>query len=543
MTLRTILFAAAMILSLIFPQYRAAGQAAGTEIDPLRHGHALLIGNSHYRDPGWPQLDDVALQLDALARGLQGHFDTVEVVKDLESSQLRTKIYDFLKSYGNDSSARLFIYYAGHGYSEVIRQRNENRGYITGIDTPRIDGTSQAYDNARLKAISMAEIRAPLEESLAKSVLVLFDSCFAGTIFTDRYGNDPPRPLIPDVVNRLLEKSARDFITAGRSNQKVPAHSPIPELFLAAINGAADRYQHGVISSAEIHQYLFDQVVRIRDFQLTPQTGRLPNPAFAEGSFLFRVLSSAARPADESETIRRYRTAVAKNDVNAQVGLAYFYSNGSGGVAKDEREAARLYKLAADQGNALAQGSLGLLYEQGRGVAKDEREAARLYKLATDQGSALAQAFLGDLYERGAGVAKDEREAARLYKLAADQGNAYAQNLLGALYKEGRGVAKDEREAARFYKLAVDQGNADAQRSLGFLYEQGRGVAKDEREAARLYKLAADQGNVYAQAFLGDLYERGAGVAKDEREAARLYKLAADQGNESAKAALERLAR
>jgi TPR repeat protein len=39
--------------------------------------------------------------------------------------------------------------------------------------------------------------------------------------------------------------------------------------------------------------------------------------------------------------------------------------------------AARLYKLAADQGNAWAQGQLGLLYLSGHGgLPKDEREAA-----------------------------------------------------------------------------------------------------------------------------------------------------------------------
>jgi TPR repeat protein len=32
----------------------------------------------------------------------------------------------------------------------------------------------------------------------------------------------------------------------------------------------------------------------------------------------------------------------------AQFNLGVFYANGLGGVAKDEREAARLYKLAAD---------------------------------------------------------------------------------------------------------------------------------------------------------------------------------------------------
>jgi TPR repeat protein len=45
--------------------------------------------------------------------------------------------------------------------------------------------------------------------------------------------------------------------------------------------------------------------------------------------------------------------------------------------------------------------NLGIFYEQGRGgLPKDEREAARLYKLAADQGNASAQARLARLFAR-----------------------------------------------------------------------------------------------------------------------------------------------
>jgi uncharacterized caspase-like protein len=263
--------------------------------DPLRRGHALLIANATYRDSRWPRLDDVPLQVTALQKGLKDHFDTVEVVQDFETEALRQKINGFLRHHGNDGNARLLIYYAGHGYTELIAQRNSYRGYITGIDTPAIDTSKPDYNAARLRAISMTEIRATLEDVLAKHVLFIFDSCFAGTIFTSRGSNDPPRPLTKDLVARLLEKPARDFITAGTAEQRVPAHSPIPDLLLAALNGDADRYRHGVISSAEIHAYLLDRVLQMQNVNLTPQQGRLPDPVFAQGSFLFRVNTSGTR--------------------------------------------------------------------------------------------------------------------------------------------------------------------------------------------------------------------------------------------------------
>jgi hypothetical protein len=102
--------------------------------DPLTHGHALLIGNSKYER--WPQLLDVPLQLQALHKGLQRHFDTIEVRQDLKADELRAALTMFVRVRGNDSNARLFIYYAGHGYTEVIPERNENRGYITALIRP-----------------------------------------------------------------------------------------------------------------------------------------------------------------------------------------------------------------------------------------------------------------------------------------------------------------------------------------------------------------------------------------------------------------------
>jgi hypothetical protein len=109
-----------------------------------------------------------------------------------------------------------------------------------------------------------------------------------------------------------------------------------------------------------------------------------------------------------------------------------FIRRGRGGLPKDDREAVRLFKLAADQGNATGQANLGLAYLGGLGgLLKDERKAVRLFKLSADQGNSRGQANLGYAYERAlGGLPKDEHEAVRLYKLAADQGNAAAQSFL-----------------------------------------------------------------------------------------------------------------
>ena len=176
----------------------------------------------------------------------------------------------------------------------------------------------------------------------------------------------------------------------------------------------------------------------------------------------------------------------------AQYSLGRMYDNGEG-VAEDKVEAVRLYTLAADQNHADAQYNLGLMYDNGEGVAEDKVEAVRLYTLAADQNHAAAQCNLGRMYDNGEGVAEDKVEAVRLYTLAADQNHAYAQYNLGRMYANGEGVAEDKVEAVRLYTLAADQNHATAQYNLGWMYANGEGVAEDKVEAVRLYTLAADQ--------------------------------------------------
>jgi TPR repeat protein len=57
----------------------------------------------------------------------------------------------------------------------------------------------------------------------------------------------------------------------------------------------------------------------------------------------------------------------------------------------DEAEAVRWLQLAADQGHALAQRDMGMLYEQGQGVTQDVLEAFFWYSLASRQDSGRAR--------------------------------------------------------------------------------------------------------------------------------------------------------
>ena len=267
-----------------------------------------------------------------------------------------------------------------------------------------------------------------------------------------------------------------------------------------------------------------------------------PTAAMPDTEELYRKGELAAQKNSvegNEEAAAWYRCAAERGYAPAQYALGVCCQDGIG-VAKDEREAFRLFGLAAEQGHTEAQYMLGRCY-MGIGTDANDKEAVKWLRLAADRGYAPAQNWLGTCYRLGRGVKKDEMLAAQLYRLAADQGNVTAQNNIGYCYKCGVGVEQDNHEAVRWYRLAAEQGNAVSMNNLALCYEDGVGVVRDYREAVRLYRLAAEQGNEMALYNLGRMYQLGNGVQRDIIEAKRLYRLSAQKGFKKASEALKSL--
>ena len=140
------------------------------------------------------------------------------------------------------------------------------------------------------------------------------------------------------------------------------------------------------------------------------------------------------------------------------------------GIPQDFVEAVKWTRLAADQGDASAQFSLGVAYGVGEGVPQDDVEAVAWYRKAADQGYASAQNSLGFVYQRGLGVPQDYTEAVRWTRLAADQGHVKAQYNLGHTYAHGRGVVPpNSLEALKWVNLAVSRATGDVQKQCAGL--------------------------------------------------------------------------
>lgn len=272
--------------------------------------------------------------------------------------------------------------------------------------------------------------------------------------------------------------------------------------------------------------------------------------------------------ADYVNALKEFQPAAEKGDARAQVILGQMFRSGRG-VPHDAVQAEKWFRLAAAQGNSVAQ------YEIGRdlvnGIDDREVEGVKLLQASAMQNNINAMEVLGSVYadERG-GASRDANEALKWFSKAAargsrhaqaeiallsakpglehglalfnvasfayamselkpwaEMGDSRAQYAVGAMYGMGEGMwLRENKELAlKWVELSAAQNNADAQFWLAF------NVEKDPSETLRLYRLSADQGNVDAMIRLGSTYEFGRyGVEKDLNIAMQWYIKAASTG-------------
>src|SRR5271170_2263957 len=106
----------------------------------------------------------------------------------------------------------------------------------------------------------------------------------------------------------------------------------------------------------------------------------------------------------------------------------------------------------------------------------DFATALQVWRALAENGDALAQVYLGLLYLNGEGTPQNPALAVGWYRKAAAQGNAAAQHNLGWAYENGSGGPQGFPPGAGWERKAAGKGNTDAQISLGRVYENGRGV-------------------------------------------------------------------
>ena len=149
----------------------------------------------------------------------------------------------------------------------------------------------------------------------------------------------------------------------------------------------------------------------------------------------------------------------------------------------------------AKKGIAHAQHAVATKYESGKGTTKNDKEAAKWFKAAAESGHPWSFSCYGRFLQNGkGGIRKDFAKAKQMYELSMKYQNPMGYYHMGDMYETGNGVKKDEKEAARLYRIGAELGFDAAQCSLGNCYDFGIGVTPNLEEALKWYLLAAEQG-------------------------------------------------
>ena len=175
---------------------------------------------------------------------------------------------------------------------------------------------------------------------------------------------------------------------------------------------------------------------------------------------------------------------------------------------RDQKEAFRLYLMAAEMGHNDARCYAAICLQNGIGTKKDGAAAVKYYKLAASDGSTAAVFKLGECYFKGDGVPCNYRIARVLLTEAQKEGYEEATAMIATM-----GERKKKKEARRLYAIST------------VLYHKGK-----VDEAIAMRALAATAGSGQAMFLLGCHYEFGDELPYDHDAAENWFRKAVANG-------------
>ncbi len=274
--------------------------------------------------------------------------------------------------------------------------------------------------------------------------------------------------------------------------------------------------------------------LKVEDLQNLEEKASAGDPE-AETLLALALHSGTLLRRDDAEALRLLRKAADQGSMAAQESLGIFSAMGIGMEQPSPAEALEWYKKAAQQGSLDAATNIALMYDDGIGIPKDPSQAMIWFRRAAEGGEATAQYNLALIYGRGKEVPQDYKESLRWLTAAADQNVVPATLDLAAFYLHpADGSPADVARAIHYYEKAADLGSVPAEVTLGNIFANGAQGKPDYEKAVTWYRKAADQGHPDAQFGLALRYALGQGVPLDLEEALRLFVAAANKGQAGA---------
>ncbi len=184
--------------------------------------YMLGIGINQYLNPEWPRLNNAVNDIESVAAllGQRYNFDEIRLVRDGEVTRdrLEEELYRYTDEAVLGADDSLLIYYSGHGHLD-----KNDKGYWVPVGAKK--GAIASYlPNSRILEL--------ISDMKARHVLLVSDSCYSGSLFT----NDRSMADTELVASELEKRKSRWAICSGREDQKVSdgsgKNSPFTEAML-----------------------------------------------------------------------------------------------------------------------------------------------------------------------------------------------------------------------------------------------------------------------------------------------------------------------
>jgi len=242
------------------------------------NSRALIIGINQYKSA--PPLEYAANDAMAVADILMKTFgfDESNLKILTEEKASRSEIMAHYMAFASkeiENDDRIFIFFAGHGYTQTGKRGEV--GFLVPYDGDINDLSS---------LIRWDDLTRNAELISAKHILFVMDACYGGLAIT--------RTLAPGSMRFLkdmLKRYARQVLTAGKANEVVsdsggpiPEHSVFTGHLIEGLQGKAAS-DDGVITANGVMSYVYERVAKDPYSKQTPHYGFFDG----DGDFIFNA--------------------------------------------------------------------------------------------------------------------------------------------------------------------------------------------------------------------------------------------------------------
>lgn len=246
--------------------------------------YALVIGIENYEYENiWPSPGKTIRDAVLVGNELEKLGFEVTYRSDLKLNDLENNLRNFFYNKKNDNQSRLFIWYSGHGVTK------DDEGFLVPADAP-----PEGALDFKTKAFPVRSFDELSRRTEAKHVYIVFDSCLADTVFTNKKNDSAEKQ-----ITSMLRDPVRQYLCSCpcTKNQKYQNNSKVGtfrERFIKALRNEenADDNEDGYLTASEIGAFL----KKMADANKTPppKFGVLEIKDFDNGEFVFLLPSKPA---------------------------------------------------------------------------------------------------------------------------------------------------------------------------------------------------------------------------------------------------------